>query len=69
MTASDSPVFESNLHDLVPLGTALRYFLRNPEKFNQLIKVEYMDKLDDFRTWYRDKFQKVSKIVTVKERF
>jgi hypothetical protein len=69
LTASDSPVFETNLHDLIPLGTALRYFMRNPENYNQLIKSEYDSKLEDFRVWYRDKFQKVMKINTYKENF
>ena len=69
LTASEEPVFESNLHDLVPLGTAMRYFLRNPDKFNPLIKAEYENKLFDFRDWYRDKFKKVLNFNTRRETF
>ncbi len=69
LTASDSPVFETNLQDLVPLGTALRYFMRNPDKYNQLVKNEYDEKLENFRTWYRDKFPQVMKINPIRETF
>lgn len=69
LTAADSPVFEANLHDLIPLGTAMRYYFRNPEKFNALVSNEYNTKLQDFRTWYEDKFQKVMRITTIRENF
>jgi hypothetical protein len=69
LTASDSPVFESNLQDLITLGTAMRYYMQNPDKFNALVKNEYDQKLEDFRTWYRDKFQQVIKINPIREKF
>ena len=69
LTATDSPVFESNLQDLVPLGTAIRYFMRNPEKYNALIDGNYKEKLEEFRIWYRDKFPQVVKINPIRETF
>lgn len=64
---TDSPVFETNLHDLVQLGVAMRFFMRNPDKYNALVDKEHKEKLEDFRTWYRDRFAQVLKIVPKKE--
>jgi hypothetical protein len=69
LTASDAPVFESNMHDLVQLGTAVRYFMRNPEKFNALVKNEHDEKLESFRIWYREKFPQVMKFNPIREQF
>lgn len=66
---TDSPVFEANMHDLVPLGIAIRYFMRNPEKFNALIDNDYKEKLEEFRTWYRDRLPQVLKMNPIREKF
>jgi len=66
---SDVAVFEANFHDLIPLGTAMRFFLANPDKFNLLVKNEYEEKMEEFRTWYRDRFKQVMQIVPIREKF
>jgi len=67
--ATDTPTFESNFHDLIPLKVARKFYRLHPEKYNKLI-VEDGDMLEaQMRSYYQDRIQVVRQFKTVKEQF
>lgn len=68
-TGTDTPEFESNFHDLIPLRVAKKFYRLHPEKYNKLV-VEDGDMLEaQMRSYYQDRIQVVRRFKTIKEQF
>ncbi|MFA6295532.1 MAG: hypothetical protein WC666_03900 [Candidatus Paceibacterota bacterium] len=50
---TDTPQFETNLHDVIPLMVAKRFFMRNPDKTNTIVMSELKETMDALRSHYR----------------
>lgn len=66
---SSTPNFEANLHDIIPLEVAMRYFTRNPKKYNALIKSQLDEARQLFNTYYEDKFPLKLQLKSQEEEF
>ena len=65
----DTPVFEANFHNLVPLKTAKAYSLRHPDKYNPAWAREYKDLFDGFQAFYRNRISIKRQVIPLKHNF
>jgi len=66
---TDTPVFEANFHNLVPLKTAKAYALRHPDKYNPAWAREYKDLFDGFQAFYRNRISIKRQVIPLKHNF
>lgn len=68
-SGTDTPTFEQNFHDLIPLKVARKFYRIHPEKYNKLI-VEDGDMLEaQMIAFYRDRIPVVRRFKVIKEQF
>ncbi len=66
---TDEPNFSELMHDVLILGTARRYYLKHPDKYNELIDVDYRERKEELKEFINDRFQKNLKFKPFKENF
>jgi len=65
----DTPEFEENFHDLIPLMVSERYYLRNPKKRNTQVIRDRMELMKNFRSHYRVRMNNLKKITPKQNNF
>lgn len=66
---TDSPVFESNFHEILVFKGALRYAMRYAEKYNPLWQTKANEIKTYMMEWYKNRFKSNMKIKPSYERF
>lgn len=66
---TDSPLFESNFHNIIPLKVAMDFFLVHPEKYNQLIERKLNELEAQMIAFYQDRIPVVRRFQVIKEQF